>query len=326
MFPIPLNDAVPVALAPMSGITDLAFRRQARRFGASIVVTEMVASERFATDNDEEAQKFAPDGDSDGHVVQLAGCDPSWMAEAARRAQDGGAALIDINMGCPAKKVVGGYAGSALMRDEGLAQALVRAVVQAVSVPVSVKMRLGWDDASLNAPEIARRAASEGAAMVTVHGRTRCQFYKGNADWTAVAAVVQPSALPVIVNGDISTLAEAKLALSKSGAQGVMVGRAAVGRPWQLGALAAGLNGRGYIHPDLPVRRDAVLEHLDDSLSLYGSWKGLLMFRKHLSAYLGHEGLDRVSIAAACSMDEAGQVRRAVADAFDAVGQRAEAA
>jgi nifR3 family TIM-barrel protein len=326
MFPIPLNDVIPVALAPMSGITDQAFRRQARKFGASIVVTEMVESARFAAGNGEEVLKSAPDADSEGHVVQLAGCDTRWMAEAARRAEAAGAVMIDINMGCPAKKVVGGYAGSALMRDEGLAQSLVRAVVQAVSVPVSVKMRLGWDDTSLNAPEIARRAVEEGAAMLTVHGRTRCQFYKGSADWGAVSAVADKSTVPVVVNGDIGSPDSARDALGRSGAQGVMMGRAALGQPWILGATAAALNGRVHDWPEPSVRREAVIEHLHDSLGLYGRWKGMLMFRKHLSAYLSLEGISRAAVAAACTLEEPGLVERAINDTFERLGQGLEAA
>src|SRR5688500_16846081 len=227
--PVPL--AGRALLAPLSGVTDVVFRRIARRFGAALVVSEMVASDEFVLGADEARLRAEGDGISP-HVIQLAGCEPRWIGEAARLAEASGAAIIDINMGCPAKRVTGGYAGSALMRDLDLATALIGAAVRAVSVPVTVKMRLGWDHASLNAPELARRAAAVGVAAVTVHGRTRQQFYKGAADWGLIADVARAVGVPVIANGDIGCLRSAREALRKSGAAAVMVGRAAIGQPW----------------------------------------------------------------------------------------------
>src|SRR5918994_1083489 len=227
----PLQVRCNAILAPLSGVTDVAFRRIAKRRGAGLVVSEMVASDELVQGS-KEAQLRAEGAGIEPHVVQLAGCEPSWMAEAVRVAEGAGARIVDINMGCPAKRVIGGYAGSALMRDLDHAARLIEATVKAASVPVTVKMRLGWDHASLNAPDLARRAASLGAAAVTVHGRTRQQFYKGSADWTAIAATVAAIACPVIANGDVGSLEDARRCLSASGAAAVMVGRAAVGRPW----------------------------------------------------------------------------------------------
>jgi tRNA-dihydrouridine synthase B len=218
-------------------------------------------------------------------VVQLAGCDPRWMAEAVRVAQGAGARIVDINMGCPAKRVIGGYAGSALMRDLDQACRIIEATVAAASVPVTVKMRLGWDHASLNAPDLARRAASLGAAAVTVHGRTRQQFYKGSADWTAIAATVESIACPVIANGDVGSLEDARRCLSASGAAAVMVGRAAVGRPWLVGRIGAALQGRVLPDPSPDVRAAVAIEHYEGLIALYGRPTGIRHARKHLAAY-----------------------------------------
>ena len=279
------NDAPVAALAPMSGVTDVSMRRIARRFGASFVVSEMVASDDYVRGAEESRVRAEGEG-IDCHIVQLAGRDPQWMAEAAKLAEASGAHVIDINMGCPAKKVTGGYAGSALMRDLDLAERLIEAVCSATSLPVTVKMRLGWDDGSLNAPELARRAETHGVAWITVHGRTRCQFYKGQADWNAIAVVKNAVSLPVIANGDCNTLADAKTLLSTSKADGVMIGRAALGQPWLVGQIAKALTGESYIETPIDQRQEAVSEHYDDLLSLFGIKTGIRHARKHLAAYL----------------------------------------
>lgn len=271
-------------LAPLSGVTDVAFRRIAKRLGAGLVVSEMVASDELVQGS-EEAQLRAEGAGIEPHVVQLAGCDSYWMAEAARIAEGAGARIIDINMGCPAKRVIGGYAGSALMRDLDLAARLIEATVKAANVPVTVKMRLGWDHDTINAPELARRAESLGVQAVTVHGRTRQQFYKGQADWTAIAAVVQNVGIPVIANGDIASLDDAKRCLAASGATAVMVGRSAVGRPWLVGQIGAALQGVTIPDPSPEAMTEIAMEHYDGLLSLYGENVGIRHARKHLAAY-----------------------------------------
>jgi len=274
----------PAFLAPMSGITDLGMRRVAARFGAGLVVSEMVAASFYLAADEETRLRAEGDG-LPLHVVQIAGRDPRAMAEAARLAEAAGAHAIDINMGCPAKRVVGGYAGSALMREPELAVALARATVAAVKVPVSVKMRLGWDAAQISAPELARRLESEGVALVAVHGRTRQQFYKGHADWTAIRAVREAVALPLVANGDCSSPDDARKMLAASGADAVMIGRAAVGRPWLVGQVGASLCGRAWRAPAPDEKAEAALDHYASLLSAFGKEQGVRHARKHLAAY-----------------------------------------
>jgi len=276
-----------VLLAPMSGITDVAMRRIARRLGAAAVISEMIASPELARGSEEARLKLEGQGVLP-HVVQIAGRDPSCMAEAARIAQASGADIIDINMGCPAKRVARQLCGSALMREPDLVARLVEAVVAAVDVPVTVKMRLGFDATSLNAPDVARRCEAAGARMITVHGRTRAQFYEGRADWAAVAAVRQAIGMPVIVNGDITSTAKAEMALRLSGAEGVMIGRAALGRPWLPGEIARALRGEKPIALSPETRCAIALEHYQGLLALYGVSLGLRHARKHLQAYAEH--------------------------------------
>lgn len=272
-------------LAPMSGVTDVVMRRIASRFGASMVVSEMVASDEFVLGNEEYRLRAEGSG-LDLHVVQLAGCEPRWMGEAAKLAEQSGADIIDINMGCPAKRVTGGYAGSALMRDLDHAAALIKATVDAVQVPVTVKMRLGWDHASMNAPELAKRAERLGAKLITVHGRTRNQFYKGQADWSAIRKVRDAISIPLIANGDGTSTKDAKNMLALSGADGVMIGRAALGRPWLIGQIARGLRGEDDKAPSLEARRAAAIDHYEGLLSLMGVAIGVKHVRKHLAAYV----------------------------------------
>ncbi len=271
-----------VLLAPMASITDLPFRKVAARFGAGLVVSEMIASEWLAEGDPAAALR----ADSDGvglHVVQLAGCEARWFAEAARVAEAAGADIIDINMGCPAKHVTSGQAGAALLRDLDHATKLIEAAINAVRAPVTLKMRLGWDENSIVAPELARRAESAGVAMITVHGRTRCQFYQGRADWSAIARVKAAVSVPVVANGDLRSYEDARAMLEVSGADAVMVGRAARGRPWFPGQIAKFLEaGIRPVDPPAQVQRDVLLELHDAWLSHYGSMRGIREARKHV--------------------------------------------
>lgn len=296
-----LSPAARAFLAPMSGVTDVVMRRIAARFGAGLVVSEMVASDELVRGS-EEARLRAEGSGVTPHVVQLAGCEGRWLAEAAQVAEASGAEIVDINMGCPAKKVVGGWAGSALMRDLDHAIGLVEAVVAAVKVPVTVKMRLGWDDASRNAPELARRAVAAGAAAITVHGRTRQQFYKGVADWAAIAPVRESGAFPLVANGDIATAAQARDCLEQSGADYVMVGRAALGRPWLPGQIGAVLAGREPEAIAVETKAEVAREHYEGLLSLMGREVGVRHARKHLAAYADE--------ALACGLAPDEQARR----------------
>ncbi len=274
-----------VFLAPMSGVTDEPFRLRAYAHGAGLVVSEMVASGELAKGSSESRRRQRHSGLS-VHMVQLAGRDAENMAEAARVAAGEGADIIDINMGCPAKKVTGGYSGSALMRDLDHALTLIDAVVGAVEVPVTVKMRLGWDDSALNAPDLARRAEQAGVKMVTIHGRTRCQFYQGKADWRAIARVKAAVSIPVVANGDVATPADADEILAQSGADAVMIGRASYGMPWVAGTVAGGAD-RSLAAPVGPeALGDYIAAHYEDMLTLYGVQSGLRQARKHLGWYI----------------------------------------
>ncbi len=285
---------VPVFLAPMSGVTDRPFRRLVRRLADVIVVSEMVASRQaieLARRNLQDRSRrlttrWAEEGSM---VVQLAGIEPGDMAEAARLNVDRGAAVIDLNFGCPAKKIVNGQlGGSALMRDEGRAARIIEAVVRAVEVPVTVKMRTGWDADSRNAPSLARLAQDCGARMLTVHGRTRCQFYQGEADWAFIGEVKKAVQVPVIANGDIRSTADARACLAASGTDGVMIGRAAQGRPWMLASISAALNGRPVPgEPSLAEKLRLIAEHFEDMLLHYGREAGARIARKHLGWYAG---------------------------------------
>ena len=282
--PLTLDD--PVILAPMSGVTDMPFRRLVKQHGAGLVVSEMIASEAMIRETRKSLVMAAKSADEQPMAVQLAGCEPQVMAEAARLNADRGAALIDINFGCPVKKVVNGHAGSALMRDELHAARILEATVKAVDLPVTLKMRTGWDEQNRNAPELARIAESSGIKMITIHGRTRCQFYEGSADWAFIRAVKDAVKIPVIANGDITTLEDAETALHRSGADGLMIGRGSYGRPWFLRQVIHYLRTRERLPaPSLAQQLATVLAHYEAMLMHYGVSVGLRIARKHIGWY-----------------------------------------
>lgn len=304
----------------MAGVTDIPFRRQVKAFGGQYCVSEMVASDQLARARIDMVRRAAGAGVISPLVIQLAGRDPEWMAEGARLAEDAGADVIDINMGCPSKSVTSGLCGSALMREPDHAMRLVEATVKATKLPVTLKMRLGWDDKSLNAPEMAKRAEDTGVRMLTIHGRTRHQFFRGVANWSAIAPVVQAVRIPVIANGDVGTAADARRALELSGAAGVMIGRAAQGKPWLPAAIERAMKQGGEISPPSRARLlESLLTLCDDTLAFYEGALGVRIARKHIAwmidAEFGAEA--RETRKQICMLEDPRRVREALIRLFD---------
>jgi tRNA-dihydrouridine synthase B len=311
-----------VSLAPMAGVTDVPFRRQVKAFGGGYCVSEMVASDQLARARPDMVRRAEGAGSLRPLVIQLAGREAKWMAVGAKLAEDAGADVVDINMGCPAKSVTSGLSGSALMREPDHALSLIEATVQATSLPVTLKMRLGWDDANLNAPDLARRAEQAGVRMITVHGRTRCQFFRGAARWSAIAPVTQAVSIPVIANGDIGSAADARNALEASGAAGVMIGRAAQGKPWLPAAIEHALEHGGEV---APPSREQLLQSLlalyRDTLKFYDVKLGVRVARKHIAwtidAVFGVDEAIRTRRKEICVLTDPRAVERALVDLFD---------
>ena len=293
MFEMPKKSAPEVWLAPMSGATDAPFRRQTVRFGTELVVSEMTASEQLVAARPDVVRRACRHEGNGPWIVQLAGRKPEHMEAGAALLAKAGVTMIDINMGCPSRKVTGGLSGSALMREPELAAAIIDATIKgADGVPVSLKMRLGWDDTCLNAPHLARQAEASGIVRLTVHGRTRCQFYKGEADWRRIQDTVSAVRIPVVANGDIGTVGEAQMALDQSGACGVMIGRAAIGRPWLPAEISAGLKAEAFSPPGLQAQLDSLRAQILDACDLYGERLGVRISRKHISASIAWAPID----------------------------------